>query len=119
MSNEFLARKLKQARLATGLSTRAVATRLSEPARVSHATIANFESGRSAPNLQNLAALADLYQRPLTWFLDSQPALSGVRYRNLKSKVRVSARHAFEGIAQTWLQAYRRVESWLAEPLGR
>src|SRR5439155_15332425 len=96
MTNGPLARKLRQARLATGMSTRMVEMKLPAHSRVSHATIANFESGRSIPNMQVLAALADLYHRPLNWFLDRAPTLSGIRYRNLKSKVKVSERHAFE-----------------------
>jgi Zn-dependent peptidase ImmA (M78 family)/transcriptional regulator with XRE-family HTH domain len=113
-----IARKLKQARLATGMSTRMVEIKIPASVRVSHATIANFESGRSVPNMDVLSALADLYQRPLTWFLDRAPSLSGIRYRNLKTKVKVWQRHAFEARSQTLLEGYRRVESWLNDHLG-
>src|SRR5438477_11698415 len=99
---EALARKLKQARLATGMSTRMGEKKLPTRWRVSHASVANFETARSTPNMEVLGALADLYQRPLTWFLEAGPTLSGVRYRNLRSKVRVSERHGFEAAAQQW-----------------
>jgi len=118
MELETLSRKLKQARLSTGMSTRMVEIKLPARCRVSHATIANFEAGRSTPTMEVLAALADMYQRPLTWFLEKGPMLTGVRYRNIKSKVRLSDRHAFEGVAQKWFEAYRRIETWMNQPLG-
>lgn len=112
-----LAEKLKHARLATGMSTRAVADRLSRRLGISHATIANYEKGRSVPPVTVLAALAEEYQRPLNWFLDRGPSLAGIRYRNLKSKVKVRDKHCYEGEAQRWLDAYLRIEQKLKAPL--
>ena len=105
-----IADKLKRARLATGMSTRAVAARVSKRLGISHATIANYEKGRSVPPVTILAALADVYERPLNWFLENGRSLTDVRYRNVKSKVRVKDRHRFEGEAQRWLEAYTRIE---------
>ena len=61
---ESLAAKLKTARSLIGMSTRAVATKLTNRFPISHATIANYESGRSMPPMDILAALAELYERP-------------------------------------------------------
>ena len=55
---ESLASKLKTARPMTGLSTRAVAAGLASEFPISHATIANYEAGRSVPPLDVLASLA-------------------------------------------------------------
>ena len=74
-----LANKLKAARTLTGMSTRAVAAMFSRRFPISHATIANYESGRSTPPLDILAALAELYDRPLNWFLEHGKCLTGVR----------------------------------------
>lgn len=112
-----LAAKLASARAASGLSTRAVAERLGKRFSISHTTVANYEKARTVPNLEVLAVLADVYERPLTWFLESGPSLTGIRYRNLKSKVRVGDRHLFEAKAQHWLEAYVRVEQRLGKPL--
>src|SRR5271157_4381814 len=87
---QSLATKLKTARSLTGMSTRAVAEKLVKRFPITHATVANYESGRSVPPMDVLAALADLYERPINWFLERGKSLTGVRYRNLKSRVRMS-----------------------------
>jgi Zn-dependent peptidase ImmA (M78 family)/transcriptional regulator with XRE-family HTH domain len=112
-----IAGKLKTARSFSGLSTRAVASKLAARFSISHATIANFESGRSTPPLDVLAAFAELYDRPLNWFLESGQCLTGVRYRNLKSKVRISELHKFEADVQRWVDAYVILEQRLNRPL--
>jgi transcriptional regulator with XRE-family HTH domain len=61
---DSLASKLKTARSLTGMSTRAVATKIRARFPISHATIANYESGRSVPPRDILAALAQHYERP-------------------------------------------------------
>src|SRR5258708_3662076 len=93
-----LAIKLGTARSAVNLSTRAVAEAVGR-GLVSHATIANYEKGRSMPPLNILAMLAGIYQRPINWFLESAETLTDIRYRNLKSKVRVQDRHRYEANA--------------------
>lgn len=115
---QITAQKLLEARKALGLSTRAVAERLSRRFRVSHATIANYEGGKSSPPLDILAALATLYERPLNWFLERGSQLTNVRYRNLTSKVRVADRHRYEAEAHRWLDAYITIERRLGSPLN-
>src|SRR5437016_4973744 len=98
-----LATKLKTARSLTGMSTRAVAEKVGKRFPISHATIANYESGRSVPPIDVLAALADLYQRPINWFLEQGKGLTGIRYRNLKSRLKVGDLHRYEAEVQRWI----------------
>lgn len=114
---ESLASKLKTARSLTGMSTRAVAAKLSKSFPISHATLANYESGRSVPPLDVLAALAELYERPINWFLEQGKGLTGVQYRNLKSRVRMSELHRFEAEVQRWIDGYVALELRLNRPL--
>lgn len=116
---QTLADKLKMARKATGMSTWKVAEKLNQRFRIaiSHATIANYEKGKSSPPIETLAALAALYERPLNWFLDALAVLTGVHYRNLPSRVRVSDRHRYEGEVHRWLTAYVNIEQRLNQPL--
>ena len=114
---ESLASKLKTARSLTGLSTRAVAEKLAKRFPISHATIANYESGRSVTPLDILAGLAEIYERPLNWFLERGKSLTGVQYRNLKSRVSMSDLHRFEATVQGWVDAYVTLEERLRRPL--
>ena len=109
--------RLASARQATGLSTRRVEVELAKLGHVvSHATIANYERGRGRPSPPLLAGFAEVYERPLNWFLLSGPILSGVEYRSLKS-VRQGDRRQFEAHAHRWLEAYRALEQYLGETL--
>lgn len=112
-----LSEKLKAARRSAGLSTRAVAERISRSFPISHATIANYEKGLTLPTLAVIGALASLYERPLQWFLNHAPILTGIRYRNVASRIRISDLHRFEGEAQRWLSAYVAIEDRLGRPL--
>ena len=112
-----LSEKLLSARKLTGMSTRTVADKLAKRFPISHATIANYESGRSSPPMDVLAALADLYDRPINWFLERGKTLSGVRYRNLKSRVKQRELHRFEAEVQRWCDAYVAVEQRLKKQL--
>lgn len=114
---DHLGQKLKQARLATGCSTRAIAERLAPRVKVSHATIANYEAGRSQPTMDVLAALAVVYERPLNWFLSKSLTLRNIRYRNRKSRVRQTELARYEAHAIKWLEAYRALEQTVGEPL--
>ena len=102
--------KLKRARLAKGLSTREVASSISDRYAITHATLSNYEGARTTPSMATLAILASFYERPLTWFFESGRLLSNVQYRNLKSRTRVADQQHFEAQAQRWLEAY-----WLLE----
>jgi Zn-dependent peptidase ImmA (M78 family)/transcriptional regulator with XRE-family HTH domain len=115
-----VAAKLKEARRGSALSTREVVSRLLGTASISHATLANYESGKSRPTLAVIAALAELYGRPINWFLEHGPVLTGIRYRNLSSKVREFEKHRFEADALRWLEAYVKIEKLLeTKPMAR
>jgi Zn-dependent peptidase ImmA (M78 family) len=115
---ETLAGKLKTARSLTGMSTRAVAAKLGGRFTISHATVANYESGRTVPPMDVLAALADLYGRPINWFLERGKGLTAVRYRNLKSRSKVSELHRYEAEVQRWIDGYVALEARLGKPLA-
>ncbi len=117
-ARDALATKLKTARSLTGMSTRAVAVRVGKRFPISHATIANYESGRSVPPMDVLAALADLYGRPMNWFLERGKGLTGIRYRNLKSRLKVTDLHRYEAEVQRWIDGYVALEVRLNRPLA-
>lgn len=109
--------RLRSAREALGWSTRVVARELARKGiPVSHATIANYESGRTVPGMRTIHILSIFYSKPIDWFLGSGPVLTGVRYRCLKA-VKVSEKKAFEAEAAGWLQAYIELENVLGLPL--
>ena len=116
-SNDFserlnIAKKLEAARKATGMSMRRVAEKLSAHGHsLTHATIANYESGKTKPPIVLLTAIADLYGRPINWFLRASPTLVGIQYRALKS-VRAAEKRTFEAKSQRWLEAYRNLEDF-------
>lgn len=111
--NVNLARRLREARRETGLSTRAVAARLPRRFAVSHATIASYENGTTVPPVDQLGALADFYKRPLNWFLENRDTIGVFRYRNLPSRVPLSERRQFEAIAGKWADAYLKLDRFL------
>jgi Zn-dependent peptidase ImmA (M78 family) len=102
--------KLKQAREVIGISTRHAVKLLPKNIAISHVTLTNYETGRHQAPLDILAALADVYQRPINWFLEKGPMLTGIHYRNKKSKIGIRELTQFEAIAQQWLGAYRRLD---------
>ena len=117
MVNNNLCMRLQSARKAVAMSTRAVAQRLERSGRsVSHATIANYERGKTLPPLDMVAALADLYGLPVNWFLQPHTVMTNVCYRALK-KVGVKDKRQFEADAQRWLEGYRSLEIEVGNPL--
>lgn len=108
-----LARRLREARRESGLSTRAVAASIPRRLAVSHTTIANYENGITVPPIDVLGALANLYKRPLNWFLESRETLGEFRYRNLKSRVPLSEQRRFEATAGKWADAYLNLDKFL------
>lgn len=116
-SAEHLGERLRAARETVGMSTRTVARRMSMiGVPVSHATIGNYESGRSLPSTAALEAFAKAYGRPREWFTASSATLTGVRYRSLKA-VRVGDKRKYEGEALSWLEAYLEVENLVQDAL--
>jgi Zn-dependent peptidase ImmA (M78 family)/transcriptional regulator with XRE-family HTH domain len=108
-----LARRLREARREVGLSTRAVAKELPRRLAVSHVTIAAYENGTTTPPIDVLAAIADLYRRPLNWFLENRETLEGFRYRNMSSRIRLSDQRQFEALACKWADAYFKLSQHL------
>lgn len=112
-----LARRLGEARREVGLSTRAVAAKLPQRVAVSHTTIASYEKGTAMPPIDVLAALADLYRRPLNWFLEDRGSFSNVRLRNAKARIGVAERRQYQALAEKWSEAYEHLEQYLEMPL--
>ena len=116
MESEIGAR-LRAARQEAGMSTRTVSDRLRfRGISVSHATVANYELGKSKPELALIGVLSELYGIPLNSFLAGSPFLSHVRYRALKS-VKANERRNFEARAERLLRAYIKLEEKCASPL--
>lgn len=112
--NPKLGQRLRIARLAVNLSTREVVSRLPGTVAVSHATLANYECGKTQPKLDTLAALAEMYHRPMSWFISPGPQLSGVCYRNLVSRFGVREQERFEAEVHKRVEAYIRLEERLS-----
>jgi Zn-dependent peptidase ImmA (M78 family)/transcriptional regulator with XRE-family HTH domain len=108
-----LARRLKEARRETGLSTRAVVAKLPKRVSISHSTLASYESGATIPPIDALAALSDIYNRTLNWFTESRESLGVFRYRNLPSRVPVLEQRHYEALAGKWIDAYLSLDRFL------
>nr|DAI07427.1 MAG TPA: helix-turn-helix domain protein [Inoviridae sp.] len=68
MYKEGFASKLKKARADTGFTQREVAREVN----MHHSTIANYELGRTEPDLESLGILADFYQVSVDWLLGTK-----------------------------------------------
>ena len=101
-----LARRLGEARKEVGFSVRAAAGALPSRLAVSHTTTASYEKGTTSPPVDVLAALSDVYKRPLNWFLDKRELLTEVKYRNIQSRARLSDKRQFAAQASKWAEAY-------------
>lgn len=108
-----LARRLREARKEVGLSTRAVAAKMPKRVAVSYVTISSYEKGTSVPPIDVLASLADIYRRPINWFLDNRAGLTDFKFRNLPSRVPLSDQRQFEAQAGKWVEAYTKLEQYL------
>lgn len=112
---------MRAARLAAGVSTRQLAGLLAQRGvAVTHATIANYERGRTIPSLSLVAKLSEVYGRPINWFLQSGPILTDIHYRAPKS-VPACTKRQFEAEAEArrWLEAYMKVEEAIEARLHR
>lgn len=63
MYAEGFASKLKKAREKTGFTQREVA----RETKIPQSTLANYETGRTQPDIENLGILADFYEVSLDW----------------------------------------------------
>jgi len=61
-------------------------TKLSESAKVSLSTVKGFEGGRSAPVLQNLAAIRAALEAAGVEFIDENGGGAGVRFKKAQKK---------------------------------
>lgn len=68
MYAEAFPSKLKKARRDTGFTQREVAKEIGIP----HSTIANYEIGRTQPDLETLGILADFYEISVDWLLGTK-----------------------------------------------
>lgn len=68
MYKEGFCSKLKKARENTGFTQREVA----KETRISHSTIANYETGRTEPDIENLGILADFYGVSTDWLIGTR-----------------------------------------------
>lgn len=68
MYKETFPEKLKQARKNTGFTQREVAEELKIP----HSTLANYEVGRTEPDIERLGILADFYEVSLDWLIGTK-----------------------------------------------
>jgi Zn-dependent peptidase ImmA (M78 family)/transcriptional regulator with XRE-family HTH domain len=107
--------RLREARAASGMTTRDVASKPS--VKISHTTLANYERGVSSPPVEVLTSLSQLYGKPLEWFLREGPGLRGVKYRYYKSKLTKSDVKRYEANAARLLEAYVLLERRLNRPL--
>ena len=68
MYQETFAEKLRKARKETGFTQREVAKEIKIP----YSTIANYETGRTQPDIETLGILADFYQISLDWLIGTK-----------------------------------------------
>lgn len=68
MYAESFPSKLKKARYETGFTQREVAKETGIP----QSTIANYETGRTQPDIENLGILADFYLVSLDWLIGTK-----------------------------------------------
>lgn len=68
MYAESFPSKLKKARTDTGFTQREVAREINIP----HSTIANYELGRTQPDIETLGILADFYEVSIDWLVGTK-----------------------------------------------
>lgn len=68
MYSEVFKEKLKKAREETGFTQREV----SRETKIPQSTIANYETGRTQPDLENLGTLADFYGVSTDWLIGTK-----------------------------------------------
>lgn len=68
MYREAFASRLKKAREETGLTQREV----TKETRIPQSTLANYETGRTEPDIENLGILAEFYNVSIDWLVGIQ-----------------------------------------------
>lgn len=79
MYAESFASKLKKAREETGFTQREV----SKETKIPQSTIANYETGRTQPDIENIGILADFYEVDVNWLIGTKGKKSKENYQNL------------------------------------
>lgn len=65
MYRESFSQKLKKARHSTGFTQREV----SAETKIPQSTLANYETGRTEPDIENLGILSDFYNVSTDWLI--------------------------------------------------
>jgi Zn-dependent peptidase ImmA (M78 family) len=103
--------RLRGARDSKKLTTREVSELLARHGvRLSHTSVAKYETGASLPSIKVLEALGAIYEKPTSWFLDSGIPLAGEVFRNLPSRVSDARKRQYVAEAHRWLEAYLKLE---------
>lgn len=68
MYQETFAEKLRKARKETGFTQREVAKEVKIP----YSTIANYETGRTQPDIETIGILADFYEVSADWLIGTK-----------------------------------------------
>lgn len=68
MYKESFCSKLKKARIDTGFTQREIA----KETGIAQSTIANYETGRTEPDIENLGILADFYGVSTDWLIGTK-----------------------------------------------
>ena len=64
--------KLKKARINTGMTQREI----SKETKIPQSTLANWETGRTQPDLESIGILADMYEVSVDWLLGTKGGTS-------------------------------------------
>ena len=103
-----MSEKLKFARSRTGLTLNQV----EKHTGICKSTLSEFENGKREPKLSQLQQLAELYQRPISFFVDKQPPPS--EYVLWRQKPTESPKKLEDRFLKYCMQ-YRLLEEWLGE----
>lgn len=68
MYQESFPSRLKKAREKTGFTQKEVA----EETKIPRSTLANYETGRTQPDIENLGILADFYNISIDWIVGTK-----------------------------------------------
>lgn len=82
MYAEGFAGKLKKAREETGFTQREVSREMKIP----QSTLANYEVGRTQPDLETIGLLADFYEVSVDWLLGTKGGPSADNYQHLNKR---------------------------------
>ena len=84
MYKETFAQKLKKARENTAFTQGEV----SKETKIPRSTIANYETGRTEPDIETLGILADFYEVSVDWLLGTKGKTSEDNYQYIREKNR-------------------------------